>query len=236
MTQERDTILECVGLHKSFQTGAGRLDVLRGVDLEIKRGEILAVVGASGVGKSTLLHILGTLDRPTGGEVRYDNKNVFSLNDKQLASFRNWRIGFVFQFHHLLPEFDSLENVIMPKLIAGERKEDAKNRGLELLDKVGIGDRATHRPAELSGGEQQRVALARALIGQPDIVIADEPSGNLDQKNAESLHSLLQDLNQNLRCTFVIATHNQSLSQRADRIITLKDGKAVLSQRKQNAV
>ena len=225
----KDTILECINLHKSFQTGAGRLDVLKGVDLEVKPGEMLAIVGASGVGKSTLLHILGALDRPTEGEVKYQNNDIFSLNDKQLALFRNQKIGFVFQFHHLLSEFDSLENVMMPKLIAGGGKENIKDKVLELLAQVGIGDRAYHRPAELSGGEQQRVAVARALINDPRIVIADEPSGNLDQKNAEDLHKLLKDLSTNQGYAFIIATHNQSLAQTADRVITLKDGKAVLT-------
>ncbi|MCJ7507845.1 MAG: ABC transporter ATP-binding protein, partial [candidate division Zixibacteria bacterium] len=161
--EKKDTILECINLHKSFQTGAGRLDVLKGVDLKVKQGEILAIIGASGVGKSTLLHILGTLDKPTQGEVRYDGKSIFSLKDKELAHFRNRKIGFVFQFHHLLPEFSALENVMMPRLIAGEEKENIIDKALKLLSQVGIEDRATHRPAELSGGEQQRVAVARAL-------------------------------------------------------------------------
>lgn len=227
--EKKDTILECINLHKSFQTGAGRLDVLKGVDLKVKQGEILAIIGASGVGKSTLLHILGTLDKPTQGEVRYDGKSIFSLKDKELAHFRNRKIGFVFQFHHLLPEFSALENVMMPRLIAGEEKENIIDKALKLLSQVGIEDRATHRPAELSGGEQQRVAVARALISDPELVIADEPSGNLDQKNAEGLHNLLKELNQNQAYTFVIATHNQSLAQTAERIVTLKDGKAVLN-------
>ncbi|HEX9916312.1 MAG TPA: ABC transporter ATP-binding protein [candidate division Zixibacteria bacterium] len=227
--EKKDTILECINLYKSFQTGAGRLDVLKGVDLEVKQGEILAVIGASGVGKSTLLHILGALDKPTRGEVRYGGKSIFSFKDKELARFRNRKIGFVFQFHHLLPEFSALENVMMPRLIAGEEKENIIDKALKLLSRVGIEDRATHRPAELSGGEQQRVAVARALISDPELVIADEPSGNLDQKNAQGLHNLLKELNQNQGYTFVIATHNQSLAQTAERIITLKDGKAVLN-------
>jgi lipoprotein-releasing system ATP-binding protein len=229
LDEKKDTILECINLHKSFQTGAGRIDVLKGVDLEVKQGEILAVIGASGVGKSTLLHILGALDKPTQGEVRYDGKSIFSLKDKELARFRNQKIGFVFQFHHLLPEFSALENVMMPRLIAGEEKENIIDKALKLLSQVGIEDRATHRPAELSGGEQQRVAVARALISDPELVIADEPSGNLDQKNAEGLHNLLKELNQNQGYTLVVATHNQSLAQTAERIITLKDGKAVLN-------
>lgn len=227
--QERNIVLKCVNLHKSFQTEAGSLDVLKGVDLEVSQGEMLAIVGASGVGKSTLLHILGTLDRPTKGEVKFDNNDIFSLNDKELALFRNQKIGFVFQLHHLLSEFNTLENVMMPRLIAGEQREDIEGKALDLLDRVGIKDRATHLPAELSGGEQQRVAVARALISQPQIVIADEPSGNLDQKTAEDLHNLLKDLNVNQGYTFIIATHNQSLAQKAERIVTLKDGKAILN-------
>lgn len=222
-----DIVLEGIDIHKSFQTGAETLHVLRGVDLGIKRGEIVSVVGASGVGKSTLLHILGALDRPSKGKVRLNSTDVFALNDKKLAHFRNKTIGFVFQFHHLLPEFSALENVMMPRLIAGEEISSIKEKTQQLLMEVGLGDRAHHKPGELSGGEQQRVAVARALINDPQIVIADEPSGNLDYATGEELHNLISELNQRKGQTFIIATHNQLLAQRAHRIIRLVSGKAM---------
>jgi lipoprotein-releasing system ATP-binding protein len=222
-----DIVLEGIDVHKSFQTGAETLHVLKGVDIGIRRGEMVSVVGASGVGKSTLLHILGALDRPTKGKVRLDTTDVFDLNDKKLAHFRNKTVGFVFQFHHLLPEFSALENVMMPRLIAGEEMESIKERTKQLLDEVGLGDRMNHKPGELSGGEQQRVAVARALINDPQIVIADEPSGNLDKATGEELHNLICELNQKKGQTFIIATHNQLLAQRAERTIRLVDGKAI---------
>jgi lipoprotein-releasing system ATP-binding protein len=222
-----DIVLEGIDIHKSFQTGAETLHVLRGVDLGIRRGEIVSVVGASGVGKSTLLHILGALDRPSKGKVRLNSTDVFALNDKKLAHFRNKTIGFVFQFHHLLPEFSALENVMMPRLIAGEEISSIKEKTQQLLMEVGLGDRAHHKPGELSGGEQQRVAVARALINDPQIVIADEPSGNLDHATGEELHNLISELNQRKGQTFIIATHNQLLAQRAHRIIKLVSGKAM---------
>ncbi|UCB53236.1 MAG: ABC transporter ATP-binding protein, partial [Candidatus Zixiibacteriota bacterium] len=185
------------------------------------------VVGASGVGKSTLLHILGALDRPTKGKVRLDSTDVFALNDKKLAHLRNKTVGFVFQFHHLLPEFSALENVMMPRLIAGDDIGLIKEKAGGFLAEVGLGDRISHKPGELSGGEQQRVAVARALVNEPQIVIADEPSGNLDKATGEELHNLISDLSQKKGQTFIIATHNQLLAQRADRIVTLVDGKAV---------
>jgi lipoprotein-releasing system ATP-binding protein len=223
----KDVILEGIEIHRSFQTGAGTLHVLKGVDVGVKKGEIVAVVGASGVGKSTLLHILGTLDRPTKGRVNLNSTDVFSLSDKKLAHFRNKTIGFVFQFHHLLPEFSALENVMMPKLIAGEEENFIRKKAKGLLSEVGLLDRADHKPGELSGGEQQRVAVARALINDPQVVIADEPSGNLDRATGEELHNLISLLNQKKGQTFVIATHNQLLAQRAHRIIVLVEGKAV---------
>jgi lipoprotein-releasing system ATP-binding protein len=224
---DKDIILEGVDIHKSFPTGAGTLHVLKGVDIGVKKGEIVAVVGASGVGKSTLLHILGALDRPTKGKVNLNSTDIFSLSDKKLAHFRNKTIGFVFQFHHLLPEFSALENVMMPKLIAGEEENSIKRKAKDLLSEVGILKRAHHKPGELSGGEQQRVAVARALINDPQVVIADEPSGNLDKATGEELHNLISLLNQKKEQTFIIATHNQLLAQRAHRIIALVEGKAV---------
>ncbi len=184
-------------------------------------------MGASGVGKSTLLHILGALDRPTQGKVRLDSTDVFALSDKKLAHFRNRTVGFVFQFHHLLPEFSALENVMMPRLIAGEDESSIRRKAEELLADVGLSDRAQHQPGELSGGEQQRVAVARAFINEPLIVIADEPSGNLDKTTGEELHHLIAELNQKKGQTFIIATHNQLLAQRGHRIIEIAEGKAI---------
>ena len=224
---DKDIILEGVDIHKSFPTGAGTLHVLKGVDIGVKKGEIVAVVGASGVGKSTLLHILGALDRPTKGKVNLNSTDIFSLSDKKLAHFRNKTVGFVFQFHHLLPEFSALENVMMPKLIAGGEENSIKKKAMDILSEVGLLDRAHHKPGELSGGEQQRVAVARALINDPQVVIADEPSGNLDKATGEELHNLISELNQKKGQTFIIATHNQLLAQRAHRIIALVEGKAV---------
>jgi lipoprotein-releasing system ATP-binding protein len=225
--RDDDIVLEGIEIHKSFQTGAGTLHVLKGVNIGIRKGEIVSVVGASGVGKSTLLHILGALDRPTQGKVRLNSTDVFALNDKKLAHFRNKTIGFVFQFHHLLPEFSALENVMMPQLIAGEEIRSIEERAQALLSEVGLLDRAHHKPGELSGGEQQRVAVARAFINDPQIVIADEPSGNLDQATGEELHNLIMELNEKKGQTFIIATHNQLLAKRAHRIITLSEGKAI---------
>ena len=220
----KDAVLEAKGVFRSFQTGSVILDVLKGVDLEIYQGEIVALIGPSGSGKSTLLHILGALDRPDKGSINLDSVEVFSLNDKELAHLRNRTVGFVFQFHHLLPEFSALENVMLPKLIAGEGIKSIENKAMELLDEVGLKDRKDHKPGELSGGEQQRVAVARALINDPKIVIADEPSGNLDRNTAESLHNLILELNRSRNQTFVLATHNLELAKRANRIFRLKDG------------
>ncbi|MGB7062480.1 MAG: ABC transporter ATP-binding protein [Candidatus Zixiibacteriota bacterium] len=229
MEHERnnDIVLEGIDIHRSFQTGAETLHVLKGVDIGIRRGEIVSVVGASGVGKSTLLHILGALDRPTKGKVRLDSTDVFALSDKKLAHLRNKTVGFVFQFHHLLPEFSALENVMMPRLIAGEDISLIREKAEGFLSEVGLGERIHHKPGELSGGERQRVAVARALVNEPQIVIADEPSGNLDKATGEELHNLISELNQKKEQTFIIATHNQLLAQRAHRIITLVDGKVV---------
>ncbi len=203
----------------------GALQVLKGIDLEIKEGEIVAIVGASGAGKSTLLHIIGTLDRPDQGTVRIQNTEISALGDKALAQFRNERIGFVFQFHNLLAEFTALENVCMPGFINPKVKEaDVRQRGTELLALLGLADRADHLPSQLSGGEQQRVAVARALLNRPAVVLADEPSGNLDSHNAEDLHRLFFQLRDELNQTFVIVTHNEQLAEMADRRLMMRDG------------
>jgi len=186
---------------------------------------MVGVVGASGAGKSTLLHILGTLDRPSEGKIYFEGVDLFSLTDKQLASFRNKRIGFIFQFHHLLPEFSALENVMLPAFIAGADKTDTEDKAKELLDEMGLKDRLKHKPGELSGGEQQRVALARALINGPDLVLADEPTGNLDSKTSNSMHELLNRINEERNQTFVIVTHNSNLAKRMERVVHLIDGR-----------
>jgi lipoprotein-releasing system ATP-binding protein len=201
--------------------------VLAGIDLEIKRGEMLAVVGASGAGKSTFLHILGALDRPTSGKVMYGDTDVFSLDSTALARFRNEHVGFVFQFHHLLPEFSALENVMMPALVRKTSRRNAARQASDALIDVGLGGRLHHRPGELSGGEQQRVAVARALMLDPDVVLADEPTGNLDSHTGEAVHELLQSINRTKRITFVIVTHNDKLSVRADRVLRMADGRLV---------
>lgn len=219
-------VLKAENIHKIFWLGKGvKLHVLKGIDLEVKKGEIIAIVGASGAGKSTLLHILGTLDRPSDGKVYVDGVDVFQMNDVELSKFRNKKIGFVFQFHHLLPEFTAIENVAMPAMIAGKRFNEVKDRAYELLKEVGLADRIEHKPSELSGGEQQRVAVARALMNSPEIILADEPSGNLDSQNAEALHDLIVELNKKHGQTFIIATHNEKLAERADRIVKIVDGR-----------
>lgn len=208
------------GIHKSFD----RLEVLRGVDLDVRQGEILSIVGASGAGKTTLLQILGTLDRPDSGTVEYDGTRVFDLGTKALARFRNRNIGFIFQFHQLLPEFSMLENVAMPALIGGENRAAAMRRAAELIDYLGLGDRATHRPGQLSGGERQRAAVARALVNNPSVILADEPSGSLDSANRRELYDLFFRLRDERRQTFVIVTHDESLASRSDRVIHIADG------------
>ncbi|MBK6964139.1 MAG: ABC transporter ATP-binding protein [Bacteroidales bacterium] len=200
------------------------LKVLKGISLDISRGEIVSITGASGAGKSTLLHILSTLDRADGGKVMVDGIDTGNLNDRKLAEFRNKKIGFVFQFHHLLPEFTALENVCIPAFIARTGKKDAENRAKQLLDFLNLGDRASHKPSELSGGEQQRVAVARALVNQPAVLMADEPSGNLDSANARQLHQLFFDLRKQFHQTIVIVTHNEELAEMADRRLVMKDG------------
>lgn len=206
-------------------SGSEELHVLEGIDLDIEQGEMLAIVGASGVGKSTFLHIIGGLDRPTSGKVLYGDLDVFGLNNDRIAQFRNERVGFVFQFHHLLPEFSALENVMMPALIRRISREDAARTAADILKEVGLGARLHHRPGELSGGEQQRVAVARALMLHPDVVLADEPTGNLDAHTGEAVHQLLQDINKQKGVTFVIVTHNDKLAIRADRVLRMTEGK-----------
>ncbi len=213
-------MIEVKGIHKSF----GKLEVLKGINLSVKRGEVVAIVGASGAGKSTLLHIIGTIDKADSGTVVIDNTEVLKLKDKQLATFRNRKIGFVFQFHHLLPEFDALENVCIPAFISGQSRKSAEKQALEILDFMGLSERAHHKPGELSGGEQQRVAIARALINSPAVVLMDEPSGNLDSKSSQTLHKLFFDLRDKFGQTFVIVTHNKELAEMTDRILTIKDG------------
>lgn len=213
-------------LRKSFTTPAGELHVLKGIDISIEEGEMVAVMGASGVGKSTLLHIMGTLDKPTSGSITYDGSDVFGMAEKELTAFRNRTIGFVFQFHHLLPEFTALENVMMPALISGGTgREEAMEKALKLLDELGIYGRQTHRPGELSGGEQQRVAVARALVLTPKVVLADEPTGNLDTATGEELFKILLRLNGQKGITFVVVTHNESLARRCHRIFEMVDGR-----------
>ncbi|HEB75938.1 MAG TPA: ABC transporter ATP-binding protein [Nitrospirae bacterium] len=217
-------IIKTIGLKKSFSTPAGDLAVLKGIDLEIWEGEMVAIVGASGVGKSTLLHVLGTLDRPTEGTVLYGGEDVFTFDDLKLASFRNERIGFVFQFHHLLPEFTAIENVMMPGLINGLDHSVIEEKAAAILGELGLRDRFHHRPGELSGGEQQRVAVARALVMEPQVVLADEPTGNLDTKTGNDLFDLLSGINSSRGTAFVIVTHNDTLAGRCTRIISMVDG------------
>ena len=217
-------IIEARDLHKSF----GRLEVLKGVDFQAEKGEIVAVTGASGAGKTTLLEILGTLSSPDSGSLVIDGTDVLSLRGNELSSFRGKRIGFVFQFHHLLPEFNSLENIMIPALIAGVPAAEARSRALSLLERVGLSERASHKPSELSGGEQQRVAIARALINSPAVLFADEPTGNLDSATKEEIHSLFFDLRSTLGQTIIIVTHDPELASRCDRAVTMKDGLIVL--------
>lgn len=214
-------MISATGITKSY----GNLQVLKGVDVHIKKGEVVSIVGASGAGKSTLLHILGTLDRPETGIVQFEDQVVTSMNSRQLAQFRNKHIGFIFQFHNLLPEFTALENVCIPAFIAKSEVKESEQRAMELLHFLGLGERAQHKPNQLSGGEQQRVAVARALMNRPDVILADEPSGNLDSKNARELHQLFFTLREKYNQTFVIVTHNDELAGLADRALVMKDGR-----------
>jgi lipoprotein-releasing system ATP-binding protein len=210
-----------INIHKSY----GPLEVLKGIDLVINKGEIVSVVGASGAGKTTLLQIIGTLDKPTSGSILFDNQDVAKLNEKRMAAFRNKNIGFVFQFHHLLPEFTALENLCIPAFIAGFSQKEAIKRAKELLEFLHLTDRAEHKPSALSGGEQQRVAVARALMNHPSVILADEPSGNLDSTNARELHQLFFTLREKFNQTFVIVTHNQELADMSDRKLMMVDGR-----------
>ena len=216
-------MLKANNIHKKY----GNVEVLRGVDLEITRGEVVSIVGPSGSGKSTLLHILGTLDKADAGEVRMNNAVLTSLSGNKLASFRNKHIGFVFQFHHLLPEFSALENACIPGWLAGRKKKEVMEEAEKLLNMLGLSNRLDNKPNQLSGGEQQRVAVARALINKPDIVMADEPTGNLDSANAKELHHLFFDLRKQFNQTFLIVTHNEELAQLSDRVLHMMDGKIV---------
>jgi len=219
------SLLEVIDLYKSFNSVASRVEVLKGISLSVAAGETIALVGASGAGKSTLLHIMGALDRPTAGKVVFNGKDIFQFNDVTLASFRNRSVGFVFQFHHLLPEFSALENVMMPALISGMRKEEAGILAEKLIRDVGLGHRSTHKPGELSGGEQQRVAIARALVLSPALLLADEPTGNLDTKTSEDIHALLTGIQKQKGIALVIVTHNESLAARMGKTIRLVDGR-----------
>lgn len=229
MDTERKVIIKTTGLTKDYQVSkAETLRVLKGIDTEIYEGEIITIVGPSGAGKSTLLHIIGTLDKPTSGNVIFDGEDVFSLGSNDLARFRNTRIGFVFQFHHLLPEFSAIENVCIAAMISGKSMKSVEGKAKELLTEVGLGDRLHHKPSELSGGEAQRVAIARALINDPKVILADEPTGNLDSKNSDEVLHLIFDLRKKYNRTFIIVTHNEVFAQKTDRTLRMVDGQIQL--------
>ncbi|MFU1858874.1 ABC transporter ATP-binding protein [Sphingobacterium sp. NGMCC 1.201703] len=216
-------MLQAKGIHKAY----GALPILKGVDITVEKGEIVSIVGASGAGKSTLLHIIGTLDKPDQGSIFINGVDIHKLNAKKLSAFRNEHIGFVFQFHHLLPEFTALENVCIPAFIHGQGRAEAEKKAKELLELLGVSHRIDHKPAEMSGGEQQRVSVARALINDPSVILADEPSGNLDSENAAALHQLFFDLRNKFQQTFIIVTHNEELARISDRTIHMRDGLVV---------
>ncbi len=227
---KKQTMIKINNLTKTFIKDGNKIEVLKGLNLEIARGESLAILGVSGAGKSTFLHILGTLDQPTSGTMFFDDVNVFNWNEKKLAEFRNRKIGFVFQFHHLLPEFSSLENVMMPALINNMSKQEARERAGIILNEMGLDDRMTHKPGELSGGEQQRVAVARALIMEPEMILADEPTGNLDTETGKKVEDILINLNKTKNITLVAVTHNRLLANRMSRVTGLRDGKLYASE------
>ena len=220
-----DRLLEVNNLRKSFRRGTASIEVLNGIDMSVAEGDTVALVGVSGAGKSTLLHILGTLDRPSSGSVLFRGHDVFRFSEGELAAFRNRSIGFVFQFHHLLPEFSALENIMMPALISGMNRGEAEDRAAGLLRDVGLVERSAHKPGELSGGEQQRVAIARALVLSPLVLLADEPTGNLDRKTSEEVHELLARFQESIGLTLIIVTHNERLAARMGKTIRLVDGR-----------
>lgn len=225
LSENQEIILTAENIKKSFLLdNKVKLEVLKGISLKIYRGEIFVIVGASGAGKSTLIHILGTIDRPDEGSVYFESSNLLNLKDEELSRFRNKNIGFVFQFHHLLPEFTALENVVIPMMINGKKFDECKPRAIELIEYVGLAERLNHKPSELSGGELQRIAIARALANNPKIVFADEPTGNLDTKNSQAIIELIKNLNKEFNQTFVIVTHNPELVEIADRVQEIKDG------------
>ena len=226
--EPRTDILSCTDLRKSYlldRKAALKLDVLKGIDLSVAEGEMVSILGASGSGKSTLLHLLGGLDRPSSGTVSWNGSDIFRLDDEALAALRNSTVGFVFQFHHLMNEFNALENVMIPLMIGGKTLKEAEQRASALLENVGLSARALHKPAELSGGEQQRIAVARALANSPRVILADEPTGNLDSASSQQLSELLWELNRTARQTFIIVTHNERIAQRSDRVFIMVDGK-----------
>lgn len=224
-TEKSGILLRGVDIHRTFTTGRDALEVLKGIDIDIVKGRIHTIVGPSGAGKSTLIHILGGLDTPTQGKVILEEKDLYEHRDAELAKIRNRKIGFIFQFHHLLPEFNAIENVMMPSIINGNGTQNARKRARDLLVEVGLSERMKHKPSELSGGEKQRVAVARALINQPSIIFADEPTGNLDSANSDMLLSMLLGLNRKHGMTLVVVTHNEGIAERVGNIIVLRDGK-----------
>ena len=222
-----NNLLEVRKLYKSYPSGRGRLEVIRGIDFDLPPRQMLAIVGASGAGKTTLLNLIGALDRPDEGSLRFEGVELSSLSPLELAQFRNQKVGFIFQFYHLLPEFTALENTMMPYLLRGMTLPEARQRALKMLEEVGLADRSHHRPAELSGGEQQRVAIARALVGEPKLILADEPTGNLDSVTGEKICLLIRQLHDKNGLTSILVTHNERIASRCDKVLHLKDGKFV---------